>query len=285
MKKKNTGIPYENLAQKVFNEIVNQDSVKTINVEHNVTKQGKTTSHQIDVYWEFEVGGIKYCSIVQAKDWTTAVKQGEILQFKAVLDDLPGQPRGVFVTKSRYQKGALDVANANGILLYVLREPIEADWEGKIKKVVINLHAFVPRTENLKVIPDLEWAKRELQNKEIEKEQINASGMDDEIFIYDSNYQPIETIKDVKDGFFAGSGFEKFGPTNVSREFDDAYIKTTSAVFPFLKISKIEADISTLESISEILIDGESIVGCILKNVLDGSIITFDSQINLREKI
>lgn len=59
--------------------------------------------YQLDVCWEFERGGIKYATVVQAKDWTTrAVDQGELFKFKTVLDDLPGQPRGVFVTRTRY---------------------------------------------------------------------------------------------------------------------------------------------------------------------------------------
>src|ERR1039458_4298024 len=96
----NTGIPYEILTKMIFEDIVNQKSVETIQVRHNVLLTGKTLTHQIDVYWEFVVGGISYRTVVQAKDWATPVNQGELLKFKAVLDDLPGQPRGVFVTRT-----------------------------------------------------------------------------------------------------------------------------------------------------------------------------------------
>ncbi len=91
----NTGIPYELITQQIFQEILAQDSVVTIEVMHNITLQGKTLSHQIDVFWEFEMGGIRYTTVVQAKDWSTAIDQGELLKFRAVLDDLPGQPRGI----------------------------------------------------------------------------------------------------------------------------------------------------------------------------------------------
>ena len=66
--------------------------------------KGKSTSHQIDVYWEFELNGIIYKTVVQAKDWNKPVNKGELLKFREVLNDLPGQPKGIFVTRSGYQK-------------------------------------------------------------------------------------------------------------------------------------------------------------------------------------
>ena len=120
---KNTGIPYEQVTRAIFNQIVNTDfkDVRTIEIIHNAKLQGKTLTHQIDVYWKFEVGGLVYQTILQARDWGSKIKQGHILEFKGVLDDVPGQPRGIYVTRSGYQKGALTLANACGIELFVLQ--------------------------------------------------------------------------------------------------------------------------------------------------------------------
>jgi hypothetical protein len=49
-----------------------QDGVTNIDVQHDVELQGKSALHQIDVYWEFEQGGIRYRTIVQCKDWDKA---------------------------------------------------------------------------------------------------------------------------------------------------------------------------------------------------------------------
>ena len=49
------------------------------------------------------------------------------MKFKAVLDDLPDQPRGIIVSRNGFQRGARDFAAANGILLYELREPNDDD--------------------------------------------------------------------------------------------------------------------------------------------------------------
>jgi hypothetical protein len=96
-----SGRRYELLVREIFHVLLNQNEVQNIDVKHNVTLQGKSATHQIDVYWEFEKGGITYRTVVQAKDWATVV-QGELIKFKGVLDDLPQQPRGVFVTRSGY---------------------------------------------------------------------------------------------------------------------------------------------------------------------------------------
>src|SRR6516164_9670637 len=96
---------YEVLVQAIFAALLNQNEVHSIEVQHNVSLKGKATTHQIDVYWEFEKGGVTYRTVVQAKDWATPVMQGELLKFKAVLDDLPQQRRGDFVTRTGYQDG------------------------------------------------------------------------------------------------------------------------------------------------------------------------------------
>jgi hypothetical protein len=121
-KSRNTGLPYEALTQAIFQAIHKQEAVQNIRVERNVTLQGKLTTHQIDVYWKFAAGGVTYETVVQAKAWNKPVSKGELLHFKAVLDDLPGQPRGIFVTRKGYQRGAKEVAKANGIVLFELDE-------------------------------------------------------------------------------------------------------------------------------------------------------------------
>jgi hypothetical protein len=54
---------------------------------------------------------------VQAKDWKTAVKKSDVAEFWAILNDLPGQPRGIMIARSGFQKGAVTFAKAHGIAL------------------------------------------------------------------------------------------------------------------------------------------------------------------------
>jgi hypothetical protein len=107
---KNTGIPYELLTQTIFNLILNDKHADTIKVDHDVELQGLREKYKVDIYWEFKVGGIEYKTIVQAKDGAKPVKKEQLLTFKGVLDNIPGQPRGVFVTQTGYQSGARNFA-------------------------------------------------------------------------------------------------------------------------------------------------------------------------------
>jgi hypothetical protein len=81
-------------------------------VESNITLQGKTARHQIDVHWRFEFGAVPHETIVQTKDLNKPVEQVHLLAFKEILNDLPGQPKRISVTRSGYQRGAREFALA-----------------------------------------------------------------------------------------------------------------------------------------------------------------------------
>ena len=158
---KNTGKEYEKLTQYIFDQIVNQNQVDNIDVQHNVIIAGKSTTHQIDVFWKFEVGGEEYCAIVQAKDWKSKVPQKEMLAFNDIIRDLPYGTRGIFVSLSGYQKGAIDVAKANGITIYELRPPKSEDWDGYIKAINLQINAKFPVYENMVLSIDGKWAQKQ----------------------------------------------------------------------------------------------------------------------------
>jgi hypothetical protein len=110
-----TGKSYEVLTQAIFQLILDQEEegVSNVRVKHNVKLKGKTATHQIDVYWKFERAGQTYETIVQAKGLSSPVEQGELFKFHCVIADLPGQPKGIFVTRSGYQSGAEKYAKRN----------------------------------------------------------------------------------------------------------------------------------------------------------------------------
>lgn len=285
---KNTGISYETLTKYIFQEILEQDQVKTIQVQHDVTIQGKTILHQIDVYWEFEVGGIKYITIVQAKDWQYPVNQGELLKFKGILDDLPGQPKGIFVTRTGYQSGAKEFAERNGIILYELREPTQEDWEGRVKTIIIDLIAFVSNSSNTKPAPDNEWIKKERQSLNISDKElikIQISGLTNEIKLYNEQGIEIGTIEDIVKSFYP-SNYQEIQPIDKCYEFPNpTFIKTGNSIFPRIKLKGIKSTISVSKIATQIRINGEEIVGFILKNVINNSHQTFDKKLKSLKRL
>ena len=265
---KNTGKDYEVLTQIIFNEIVNQNSVETIDVQHNIILQGKDTKHQIDVYWEFKHVGIDYCTVVEAKDWQSPVNQEKLLAFKSVLQDLPKQPRGIYVTKTGYQKGALDVAKSNGIELFELREYTEEDSKGKIKTIILNIEAFMPNSQIIGFEIDNEWCTTYLTRNKISKIDVRIEGDPECMYILNENGDNIKTIKSLVDELYPSEYIEI--PITVKDICFSVptFIKTSSEEIPIVKINKISVQISVSKTTTEYCIESDAIISFILKNVV-----------------
>jgi hypothetical protein len=278
----NTGIPYEKLTQHIFDQIVNQNLVTTIKVEHDVLLQGKSSAtYQIDVYWELKIGGIKHSVIVQAKDWRTQrVDQGELFKFKCVLDDLPDQPKGVFVTRTGYQSGARKFAEHHRIYLYELRELTDADWEGAIKIINYTLIMFVPHYDGVTLIQDIEWINKERERLQIPEGESKII-IPNDVKFYDENNQEIGAVQSVV-ASLAPLEPPEMVPIKKTHTFDKpTFIRTGIPKFPKVKINAVEATVSVSKSVEEFSIDIGDFVGFVLKNVIEGDPRIFDKDANL----
>ena len=279
--KKNTGKSYESLTEAVFSELLKQDSVENIKIEKNKILTGKSTTHEIDVYWQFRVGDIVYETIIQAKDWNSKVPQGEILKLKAILEDLPSQPRVIFVTKTGFQAGAMKVAKANGILLYELREPTEKDWEGRLKTIIIDIHATIPDGK-IEIVPDNVWLNNELSKRGLDKKEIRIMGLENEIIIFNEDGTKWKDLYEIKseelDKIQAG---EKNKEVTIDLNVPK-YIKTNDEAFPLIKLKEIKLILSKVTITQSMKLDGSTMVGYILKNILDGTEKIFDRNLKLK---
>jgi len=121
---------YEFLVRDIFESLGKLDGIQNLKVERKVYLDGLSTNaddtkvkHEIDVCVRYEQFGMKNLIVIQAKHWKTPVDLPTLMTFRGVLTDLPGNPRGVLVTKSGFDKGNLfGVAKTYNIGLYVLDE-------------------------------------------------------------------------------------------------------------------------------------------------------------------
>ncbi|MBO6220054.1 MAG: restriction endonuclease [Treponema sp.] len=279
---KNTGHEYESLVEEVFRQLDEQTTVATIEVTKNKILQGKTTSHEIDVYWEFQFRGIKYVTIFQAKDWKNKVPQGAMLQFQAILNDLPDQPRGIFVTRTGYQKGAIDVAKKNGIKIYELREPNDEDWKGKIKTIHLTINAFIPDNK-IKIIHDDKWLNEQCEKLNIKNLNLEVYGDENKLYICNEDKSVWKSIYDLKREESVLLGKQEIHNVikNISFE-ENKYLMTNDKRIPYLKISEIQVELNQSLITQELEIDGTEIVGFILKDLLEEKEFTFDKNVVLR---
>jgi hypothetical protein len=272
-KKKNTGVPYEKLVQGIFQAIHDQEEVTTITVEHNKTLQGKISTHQIDVYWKFQKAKIEHEVIVQAKDWRSAVKQGDLFHFKSVLDDLPNQPRGVFVTRTGYQQGAKDFAAAHGIILYELDEPppkktiviTTLGWFiataevrsfkvpapdpdiGTVEQLAMGIKAtiFEPRYSNFAIQIDSTWLASNPDTAYIDKSNLSLRPLPIlEVNLYDQNRSSIGSMEALVRQELGQMRSEKLNQKHIEHTFDTpTFLGPESTGDLFLKINKVTFDL------------------------------------------
>lgn len=297
---KNTGLEYELLVRSIFQEIHSQDAAKTIEVQHNVELIGKSgATHQIDIYWEFEIGEIKYLSIVQCKDWNSRVKQEQVFAFKTVLEDLPKQPRGIIISKKGFQKGAKRFAAHHGIELFELIEEGEltnitldsALFElsfGSVVNMEVNLEkqglvttVFPGKCSNLSIKLNEGWKRRKVQA--LGHETVNnclndVPNLDSTLF--DLKYKPIKKMKDVfVDAINGNQEHSKHllknnddYQSNLKYEFKSpTYFSTNSRFLPFVRIQSVNFDFKVTRNEPYLIpFIKTGITQYILRNIIDG---------------
>lgn len=278
MPDKNTGIPYEKFTKAIFDELHWSQGVEDIEIQHDVQLEGKSTSHQIDLYWSFKMGGVLYHVAVQAKDWASAVTQEKVLAFKAVLDDLKIRATGIMVTRTGYQSGAEDVAKNNGILLYRLSEMTEADWEGRIKTIVFKIHAKSAELVSFEPAFDQVWLKGEFDRLGLPSGQGIPFRMTSDSVIVGADGAKLATVTEVVRAGERDSWL-KSGTVDYTHDFgQDAFVLTGDAKIPRLKVAEFRLKFKIHEIVQENRSDGANLVKFVLANLSDGTRHLFDSD-------
>jgi hypothetical protein len=125
------GTKYERLAAIVYKLLTEQVTV------HDLKLRGDTgVKHQIDAV----VGENRKHILVEAKDLGRNVDLPIVRNFWAAVEDI--KPDEAFVvTTVGFSPQAVQYAEAKGIRLALLRPPQDEDWDGLIKKVVLEVIA------------------------------------------------------------------------------------------------------------------------------------------------
>lgn len=186
----NTGKEYELFVAKLQQALLNAETITTQkNIQVEVDK--KITDNcgierQFDIYWEYELSGITYKTVIECKDYNSNVSVEKIDALIGKIRDIPDL-KAVFATKKGYQSGAKAKADQNKIDLLIVREQNDTDWTDEdgtplIKKICINMHLCRPaHIHKFEPVIDGEWVK---ENTAIDTTKpISLSGLNNEIFI------------------------------------------------------------------------------------------------------
>ena len=106
--------------------------------------KGKSGSwYQIDVLTKQSNGLQTVRTAIECKYWKRRVTRNVVSYLIALLEDTNIE-KGVVVSKEGFTSGAVALAKQRNISLVEMREPNDADWEGKIKTIHIMLHMSSP---------------------------------------------------------------------------------------------------------------------------------------------
>jgi hypothetical protein len=269
MAKDKTGREYERFVAKLQKAILNSEELgeqKNIVIEKNkLIKDNNGIDREFDLYWEYELGGLTYKTVIECKDYKSPVRLEKIDALIGKIRDIP-ELKPVIATNSRYQSGVDKKAEKNGIELLIVREQNDSDWINelgmpltKILNITVNSH--VPaRITKLDIFFDEEWVKDNRPDIDITK-PFQYGGFDNEIFIDDIGNKEKYSLYDYA---IKITSQEKNEPGDYERtkEFTDAYILHEKNI---IKIKSIGIFFRIYEPIqSKIIIDySKELIGVI----------------------
>jgi hypothetical protein len=253
-----TGRRYEELVEQIFDEVGQLQGVETLELARRKSVQGRTVTHEIDVWWTFRVGDAIFTYAFQAKDQGSPITQGDMLLFKGVLEDLvEHQPRGIFVTRSTYQKGARTVAVTGGIHALELRPPNEHDWDGRVREVRIQLTAAVPHFRNY-----------ELQVPEDDPAALGSiQGWTDALMAFNEQGHAVGTMHEIL-GQLLWPDFEAHAWTKRSVQFSEPTWFGLRGEGPRQRVLALGAEVMVSTHVETIGINGTDLAVLIVKDAL-----------------
>ena len=271
---KNTGIAYEVLTQEVFSRLHAQEGL-CANVERNVFLIGKSGArHQVDVTFTFEAAGVSYRTIVQCKDWGSPVKQGQVLEFRQVLDEIPGQPRGIIVSRSGFQDGARTVAGHHGIKLYELREPRDEDWDGLIRYVAIKMHLRAPHFDGVRLVLDEAAIKEAAAALGLPGLEVNFSGHPEDAPVVFESGETCD-LNDVLNRRVP----KDVSSVQIRHEFTEkVFVEVPGSPVLRLRVRALEATIQVTELQQEMRVSVDHLIAYSFRDVLGGELRFLDKD-------
>ncbi len=284
------GISYEIFVQSLMQTIVSADTEgwqRNIEVEHNkILTDRNGVQRQFDVYWKYEIGGLCYETIIECKDYATAVSIDKIDALLDKLHDFPNV-RGIIATTVGYQSGAEIKAKSNNIDILLVRKADNREFtlpDGTplVRQLEINVTMFPP-AEITNFIPkyDVEWVEK---NTTIKRgDEVSISEQNDSIFIEDTTNGTKVSLRDIANGLRNASCPEAKAVGKYRNEvaFDNAYLVVESQNIR-LKILAYVIEYVILPPLKKVIkIDGADMYAGVVEYLLNSkkSIVGKDGKI------
>lgn len=186
----NNGHDYELFVRSLYEALIRSES---IGEQHNIVielnkklRDRNGIEREFDLYWEYELAGITYKTIVECKDYSRPVSIDKIDALIGKISDFP-DIKPLFATKIGYQSGAEAKAKKSNIDLLIVREQNDTDWFDEngtplIKRIVQTICMVPPAViTSFQPFLDGDWMK----DKGFDEFDSNFGAPSNEIFIND----------------------------------------------------------------------------------------------------
>ncbi|WP_288357069.1 restriction endonuclease [uncultured Pseudomonas sp.] len=209
----------------LYSELIG--SSKNIEIESNKKiTDSNGIEREFDLYWEYELAGVTYKTVIECKDYASRVTIEKIDALIGKIRDIPDL-KPVFATKTGYQSGAETKARANKIDLLIVREQSAKDWQDKdgqpyVREInirsIINMPAKITEFNPLL---DGKWLK---ENTDLDPKSVTlATGLNTEIFIEDLERGESYSLYELAQRLPNIAG-KQYGKLKHSESFGDAYL-------------------------------------------------------------
>ena len=176
---------------------------------------------EFDLYWEYELAGITYKTVIECKDYAVPVSVEKIDALIGKIHDIPDL-KPVFATKTGYQSGAETKARSNKIDLLIVREQRDDDWKDKFRELGMQICLEIPpRITGFHPVIDGEWIRRNTNLNPTTAPAI--SGLNNEIFIEDLVKNETYSLFDLAHRLESIAG-NNYGDLRHSESFENAYL-------------------------------------------------------------
>lgn len=228
---KNNGKEYESFVQQLQQALLDSEDItkqKNIKVEKNVKiNDNCEIDREFDLYWEYELAGVTYKTVIECKDYNSKVSVEKIDSLLGKIKDLPDL-KPVFATRNGYQSGAKIKAQKNRVELLIVRDQDDSDWqdgEGNpyIKVVGMNL-TFMPAARITQFVPEIDgrWAE---ENTDLDvSKSLNLHDRNDLTIIENDDKGEKYSILDLEEKL-GHSDNSEFGELIHNESFENAYIR------------------------------------------------------------
>lgn len=156
---KMTPTEFETYCLEALNGYAEKEGLKDFLVTHNKRIEASDGIYQIDVYAEFIALGVKYKTIVECKKYTYPIEREKVAVLNSKVNSL-GAQKGILISTSGFQSGAVEYAKNHGIALLQMFDKCVMHIQNSSRKGIDSLQTKLQAAliERMPPYYVLEWA-------------------------------------------------------------------------------------------------------------------------------